>query len=122
MNPISHSFLAELSRSPDAKEAAIADNCRFDERAGQDRWTKFEAKLPNPDTINLGDWGEANGLNFDETVAVASITVPDAFLDINRPAWLTGIIENRGVVRLEAIQRVLGGDGGVATFEELQDL
>lgn len=118
MTPLNLLFLNELSRSFVASEAAIADNCRFDERTSPERWAKFESRLPGPDAINLGDWGEANEMNFGQTVAVPSITVPDSFLPLNQMAWLTGIAENRGVVRLESLIRPLDG----MSLDDLQDL
>ena len=41
-------FLWSCSRSPDPIEAAVADNCRFDERVGDGRWQRFEGLLSEP--------------------------------------------------------------------------
>ena len=38
-------FLRRYSRSRDTVEAAVADNCRFDERANTGRWQRFDALL-----------------------------------------------------------------------------
>lgn len=38
--------------------AAAADNCRFDERAGVERWTAFEALLAANGAKTWSDWDE----------------------------------------------------------------
>jgi hypothetical protein len=120
MQPNSQAFLVQLSRSADAVGASIADNCRFDERAADPRWAKFEEKLPDTGPINFGDWAEANKLNYETSVTVASLSIPDAFLAINQPAWLAGLIDNRTLVRLECLERPL--KTSALSFDELQDL
>lgn len=46
MKPEIKNFLNQLSRSHDVTQAAVADNCRFDERAAPARWDAFEDQLP----------------------------------------------------------------------------
>ena len=38
-------FLIRQSRSADTIVASAADNCRFDERASEQRWQRFDATL-----------------------------------------------------------------------------
>jgi hypothetical protein len=120
MKPESQFFLDQLSRAKDVNQAAIADNCRFDERADLKRWDEFEAFLLNPAKPDWADWSEASELNYQNKVTVPSISIPDSFLDINKKAWLKGIVTNREVVRLEDLSRWLAKE--VLSFEDLQDL
>ena len=104
-------FLTHASRSGDAVVAAVADNCRFDERASADRWREFEALLPRPSagsgSIVWADWEKAYQLHVDQRCNVAHSFVPDAFLEINREAWLETLSENQSLVRIEALNRPL---------------
>jgi hypothetical protein len=113
-------FLNQLSLSTDAKQAAIADNCRFDERAGSARWHKFEQRLLNPLALDWADWSEVAESNYEDTVTVLRSSIPDSFLDLNRTAWLQGIVTNRTVVRLEHLERLFKKEN--LGFDELQDL
>ena len=56
-------FLRRCSRSHDTIEAAVADNCRFDERAGVGRWQRFENLLSA--LVADGDAGRAVHSFFD---------------------------------------------------------
>ena len=104
-------FLRRCSRSRDTIEAAVADNCRFDERAGNGRWQRFEgllsALVADPDTVGWQDWTEANQLYLDRYCNVPRPSVPDAFLEINRSAWLDALSDNQTLVRIEALNRPL---------------
>ena len=104
-------FLRRNSRSPDADVAAVADNCRFDERAGTERWNRFDAVLSDRvegrDIIDWMDWTEAYESHLDRYCKVPSLSVPDAFLEINRHAWLDSLSENQSLVRIEALARPL---------------
>lgn len=98
--------------------AAVADNCRFDERTGQDRWQRFENLLKflvgDRSSIEWPDWTEANQVHLDRYCSVPSTTVPDAFLDINQGAWLTALREDQAeqwAVRIEALTRPLDASG-----------
>jgi hypothetical protein len=111
-------FLHQLSRSPETKQAAVADNCRFDERVASGRWTKFEAYLPeNPD---VKDWGAANQHHYESNVIALSSSVPDSFLNINQSALLPNIATNREVVRMEDLRRFF--EKGNLNFQTLQNL
>lgn len=61
--------------------AAVADNCRFDERASSDRWRQFDALLSGlvsgRAVTDWQDWTEANQLHLDQKCNVASTSVPD---------------------------------------------
>lgn len=98
-------FLQQLSRSTLVDEAAVADNCKFDERADDLRWKAFADCLPHDDhaRLNFGDWGEANKTHYEKRVTVISNSTPDAFLGINRSAWLEGLAPEQELVRLETL-------------------
>ena len=104
-------FLRRYSRSRNTVEAAVADNCRFDERAGTERWHRFDALLSElvegRSTIDWMDWAEANQLHLDRHCNVPSPSVPDAFLEINQSAWLDSLSDNQSLVRIEALARPL---------------
>ena len=104
-------FLRRFSRSRDTIEAALADNCRFDERVGEGRWQKFEDLLSESiidrDTVVWQDWTEANQLHLDRYCKVPRPSVPDAFLEINQSAWLDELSDNQTLVRIEALNRPL---------------
>ena len=108
-------FLRRCSRSGDTTEAAVADNCRFDERAGDGRWQQFEDLLSElvagRDAVGWQDWTEANRLHLEQYCNVESPRAPDAFLDINRSAWLDRISDNQTLVRIEALNRPLQTSG-----------
>lgn len=99
-------FLMQLSRSSDGVKAAVADNCRFDERADLRRWEAFASGLPSSDYENLtwDDWAEADELHRQKRLTVPSTSIPDALLEINRPAWLNGLAPEQTLVRLEALE------------------
>lgn len=99
-------FLTQLSRSSSVVESAVADNCRFDERAHFQRWEAFARCLPTDDYQNLSwaDWAEAYNLHSQKCLTVPSTSTPDAFLAINRPAWLNSLAPEQTLVRLEALE------------------
>lgn len=115
-------FLARLASSSSTKEAAIADNSRFDERAHVQRWEQFADFLPTDDHLDLsfGDWSEAANLHYQKRVTVPSVSVPDALLDINRHAWLFGLAPEQTLVRLETLDWPLSL--GNLDFKTLQNL
>ena len=104
-------FLRRSSRSRDTVVAAVADNCRFDERAGTERWHGFDSLLSElvegRGTIDWMDWAEASRLHLEQYCSVPSLSVPDAFLEINQSAWLDSLSDNRSLVRIEALARPL---------------
>ena len=104
-------FLRHHSRSTDTVVAAVADNCRFDERAGVARWQQFDDLLSEviagADGIQWQDWAETDRLHLERYCHVASLNVPDAFLDINQDAWLDELSDNQSVVRIEALAQPL---------------
>ena len=104
-------FLRHCSRSRDTIGAAMADNCRFDERAGADRWQRFEdllsERVASRGAVGWQDWTEVNQLHLDRYCNVSRPSVPDAFLEINRSAWLDGLSDNQTLVRIEALVRPL---------------
>jgi hypothetical protein len=117
-------FLKAQSRSPSVIERAVADNCRFDERASAERWNVFEGELAkravDPAAIDWRDWGEANKEQVRARVEVPTGSVPDAFLDINRGAWLPRVVGGQRVVRLETLTRPLKEKR--LTLAQLEDL
>jgi hypothetical protein len=120
MKPEIQDFLYQISRSPQATPAAIADNCRFDERVAPERWDKFIDRLEDADKPTWQDWAETNQLAYENDVVVPSLSIPDSFLKINHKAWLSAIATNRDVVRLEHLQYPL--DKTNLSFETLQEL
>ena len=106
-------LLYGASRSDNLVVAAVADNCRFDERTGTERWRRFEALLPEETNgvANWDDWAEANRLHLERYCNVAGPAVPDAFLDVNQGAWLVGLSENQSLVRVEDLRRALRDSG-----------
>jgi hypothetical protein len=117
-------FLKAQSRSANVVERAVADNCRFDERASPERWNMFEGELAaragDPAAIDWADWGEANKQQVLNRVEVPTGSVPDAFLDINMAAWLPCVVGGQRVVRLEALTKVLKKE--LLTLAQLEDL
>ena len=108
-------FLRHCSRSHNTIVAAVADNCRFDERAGDDRWRQFEdllsALAADRGAVEWQNWTEANRLHLERYCNVSRPSVPDAFLDINRSAWLDALSDNQTLVRIEALNRPLEASG-----------
>ena len=104
-------FLQHHSRSADTTVAAVADNCRFDERASAPRWQRFDSVLSkvatNPGAIDWQDWAVTEQLHREQYCTVSSLSVPDTFLEINRRAWLDGLSPNQSVVRIETLSRPL---------------
>lgn len=103
-------FIADASRSANAVVAAVADNCRFDERASEERWQAFEAMLPTlpgDQRIEWRDWASAYQRHLDETFVMQRPSVPDAFLPANRTAWLDDLAENQWLVRIEGLDQPL---------------
>ncbi|HHJ21233.1 MAG TPA: hypothetical protein ENJ84_15620 [Gammaproteobacteria bacterium] len=119
-------FLDELARSANTVEAAVADNCRFEERASAQRWEQFEICLPHDDvgTMTWKDWAEANELHIDKRTNVPRTSIPDAFLTINRSAWKEAMAANQDIVRFENLTRPLKGmwDDSSTLEEKLDNL
>lgn len=113
-------FITDASRSANAVAAAVADNCRFDERASDQRWADFEALLPEPSGIACEDWAEAYSLYLAQRCEVPRPSVPDAFLEVNRDAWLETLSENQSLVRIEALHLPL--QSSVLKFSELEEM
>lgn len=102
-------FLDRTARSADAEEAAVADNCRFEERASDQRWAQFEKYLPHRDirAMKWADWTVARKEYLENQEDVFRSSIPDAFLEINRPAWKEGLPEDTSLVRIENLERPL---------------
>ncbi|XOF35137.1 MAG: hypothetical protein ACL93V_07575 [Candidatus Electrothrix sp. YB6] len=103
------SFLDKLARSSNTVEAAVADNCRFEERASDQRWEQFEIYLPHDDADKMtwADWTAARKDYTENQEEVFRSSIPDAFLEINRPAWKEGLSEDTVLVRIENLERPL---------------
>lgn len=100
--------------------AAAADNCRFDERAGVERWTAFEALLAANGAKAWSDWDETYQLHLEQRCNVPRPVIPDAFLAVNQGAWLSGLSENQSLVRVEDISRALQASNlGLERFRDL---
>ena len=100
--------------------AAAADNCRFDERAGVERWKAFEALLSANGAKTWEDWDETYQLHLGQRCNVSRPAIPDAFLEANRGAWLSGLSENQSLVRIEDFGRALQASNlGLERFRDL---
>ena len=75
--------------------------------AGNGSRVCFRRWQPIPDAVGWQDWTEANQLYLDRYCNVPRPSVPDAFLDINRSAWLDALSDNQTLVRIEALNRPL---------------
>ena len=77
--------------------------------------------MPRPSAgagaIVWADWTETYQLHLEQRCKVARPSVPDAFLEINRDAWLRSLSPNQSVVRIEDLNRPLQ-----ASALELDDL
>ena len=117
-------FLRRCSRSRDTIEAAVADNCRFDERAGAGRWQRFEDLLSDlvasRGAVGWQDWTDTNKRHLEQYCNVRRSSVPDAFLEINRSAWLDGLSDNQILVRIESLNLLLQNSG--LDIDRLDDL
>ena len=104
-------FLRLQARSVDTVRAAVADNCRFDERTSTARWERFEALLrgrtTGPNAIDWPEWMQTDRLHQERYCKVPSTDVPDAFQDVNRDAWLAGLAREQFVVRIENLTLAL---------------
>lgn len=116
-------LLRTLSRSDNCIVAAIADNCRFDERASDKRWHQYGSVLSkivaHPVAVTWQDWTETKKLYVEQYCHVPSYDTPDAFLPVNQPAWIDGLSENQSLVRMEAISRPLMAAG--LSLDDLRD-
>ncbi len=119
-------FLQRHSQSPDAVVAAVADNCRFDERAGIGRWQRFDSLLrdeaANLSAMDWKDWNATNKRHRDRYCKVHRPCVPDAFLEINRCAWLQDLPANQSLVRIEDLTRPLIRSSRLDNLDHLKDL
>lgn len=113
-------LLTRASRFANAVDAAKADNCRFDELASEERWQTLEAMLPGANGTAWIDWVVSHGSYLEQRCMVARPSVPDAFLEGNRDAWLETLPENRSLVRVEALGRHLHRGG--LELRELEEL
>lgn len=109
-HPMFADFWRRASRLPEAADAAIADNCRFDERTDTQRWQALAQYLPPAlplDALTMEDWAEAECIHRKKRITVPSLSIPDTFLDINRPAWLTAPDPKLILVRVESLVKPL---------------
>lgn len=117
-------LLQTQSRSTDRALAAVADNCRFDERVGDERWRQYDAIVSDVaddmSVVTWQDWAEANQLQVQRHCQVPHFDAPDAFLPINRGAWLNDLSENQTLVRIEAIAQPL--KAAAMSLDGLQEL
>ncbi len=117
-------LLTQASRCSNAVVAAVADNCRFDERASAKRWQEFESlvarHLADTSAIAWADWEDAYRRHLAERCHVVPPSVPDAFLEINQDAWLTTLLPNQSVVRIEDLNRRL--DDSSLELDDLREL
>ena len=93
-------------------------------RASCDRWQQFDVLLSelvaDRAAIDWPDWTETNRKHLDLKCNVASTSVPDAFLEINRSAWLNALSDNQSLVRIEALPQALASS--VLDLRTLDDL
>lgn len=121
LEPPHRELLLHASRSDCLNVAAEADNCRFDEWAGGERWRRFEALVKDETSgvANWDDWRRAYNLHLGRSFHVPQRSVPDAFLDLNQGAWLT-LPADRSLLRVENLSVALETNG--YDFNGLKDL
>lgn len=121
LEPPHRELLLHASRSDCLNVAAEADNCRFDEWAGGERWRRFEALVKDETSgvANWDDWCRAYNLHLGRSFHVPQRSVPDAFLDLNQGAWLT-LPADRSLLRVENLSVALETNG--YDFNGLKDL
>ena len=78
------------------------------------RWTADRG------AVEWQDWTEADQLHLDRYCNVPRPSVPDAFLEINRSAWLGTLSDNQTLIRIEALNRPLQNSG--LDLDDLNDL
>lgn len=103
------SFLDKLALSSNVAEAAVADNCRFEERVSDERWKQFKMFLPHDDfnRMTWDDWENADRQHIKKRFCVPSTGIPDTFLPVNRAAWKKALPEATILIRLESLVRPL---------------
>lgn len=95
-------LLDTLAASANVRDAAVADNYRFEERVSETRQEDYEKNLAEPLT-NVGDWR----FQHDKRVVISHIKgldklfVPDTFLAANSTAQLPNLAPNHELVRVE---------------------
>lgn len=108
---IHNELLLAWSRAANRKQRAVADNCRFDERALHARWQEFGAILNDvthgATDVSWDDWVEGNRRYVRRYFRVPSDNTPSTFLPVNQPARLDDVFENQCLVRMEVINRPL---------------
>lgn len=102
-------LLAAQAMSADVVEAAIADNCRFDERASEQRWQALQALLEDAAELLPADLAEAALLYKQRFLDVSS--VPDSFLSANALALMPNVAGEQELVRLELLSWPLSSQG-----------
>jgi hypothetical protein len=118
------SFLASSRQSSEIVEAAISDNYWFDERLSQERKKGFEDIVQDCasalNTIHWDDLTCAISEYLDGNYRVPKLGIPEAFLEVNKKAWLGELDPNQTLVRLEYLRSPLKRLG--LTYDALQEI
>lgn len=119
VNPEFSRLLDGLAVSANEKDAAVADNYRFEERVGADRQRDYENGLASP--ADIKDWrGHHNGTYVANRIkAGGNDFIPDSFLEVNRPVLLYGIPHNDVLIRIEDLRYPLSKSTATLTYKQL---
>lgn len=124
MNPDNPEFAAlldQLAASRNPRDAAVADNYRFEERVGAQRRQEYENGLISP--VNIKDWRDHHNGNYvaNRVQAGGNEFIPDTFLESNRPLLLSDIPKNEVLIRVESLHFPLGLNTAIS-YAQLADL
>ncbi|MBS4097208.1 MAG: hypothetical protein KGZ83_10290 [Sulfuricella sp.] len=112
-------LLDTLVGSVSARDAAIADNYRFEERVSETRQAEYEAKLGAPNDIQ--DWREYHDGDHvaNRIKAGGEQFIPETFLEANRPLLIDGVSGREMLIRVEDLRFPI--NNGLATLDLLAD-
>lgn len=126
MNPDNSAFAAlldQLAASRNPRDAAVADNYRFEERVGALRQQEYENGLSAP-LAGLGDWLYRHDKQhmLSRIKSVGNDFIPDTFLPINEQAHLQDFAPNHDLVRVEDLNFAFAKSSEPLAFADIADL
>ena len=116
------SLLGLLASSRNAREAAIADNYLFEERAGAARQQVYEGRLTSP-LADMSNWRTQHDKHHvvKRIKAGGDHFIPDTFLECNESAQLPSFAKNLVLVRVEDLSYALSKSTARITYAQLAD-